>query len=48
MKVVGLRQRDDPTLARKEEQLPDEDLVLLLAAKLDAGSPEAESRSNES
>ena len=38
VQVVGLRQRNDSALAGKKQELPDQDLVLVLAAKLDTGS----------
>ena len=38
VQVVGLRQRNDSALTGKKQELPDQDLVLVLAAKLDTGS----------
>ena len=38
VQVVGLGQRNDSALTGKKQELPDQDLVLVLAAKLDTGS----------
>ena len=38
VQVVGLRQRNDSALTGKKQELPDQDLVFVLAAKLDTGS----------